>query len=109
MAEIEQVIDDLADELVWRIERSVFRGCTLTLKLKFSDFSQRSRSHTAPHAYQNKEVIAAAARQLLALAPVAGRQVRLVGLSVSMPEHGASSRTVYGPRRLEFAFENGYD
>ena len=108
VVEIEQVIDDLAEELVWRIERSVFRGCTLTLKLKFSDFSQRSRSHTASHAYQNKDVIAAAARQLLALAPVTGRQVRLVGLSVSMPEHGASSRTVYDPRQLEFDFENGY-
>ena len=109
VGEIEQVISDLAEELVWRIGRSVFRGCTLTLKLKFSDFSQCSRSHTAPHAYQNKDLIAQAAIRLLALAPVVGRQVRLVGLSVSMPEHGSSSRTVYDPRQLEFDFENGYD
>lgn len=109
LEEIEHVIEDLADELVWRIGRSVFRGCTLTLKLKFSDFTQRSRSHTASRAYQSRDVIISSARQLLSLAPVAGRQVRLVGLSVSMPEHGALSRTVYDPRQLEFDFENGYD
>lgn len=109
LEEIEHVIEDLADELVWRIGRSVFRGCTLTLKLKFSDFTQRSRSHTASRAYQNRDEIISSARQLLTLAPVAGRQVRLVGLSVSMPEHGAPTRTVYDPRQLEFDFENGYD
>lgn len=109
LEEIEHVIEDLADELVWRIGRSVFRGCTLTLKLKFSDFTQRSRSHTASRAYQSRDVIISSARQLLSLAPVAGRQVRLVGLSVSMPEHGGTSRTVYDPRQLEFDFENGYD
>ncbi|MDE5988484.1 MAG: DNA polymerase IV [Duncaniella sp.] len=109
LEEIEHVIEDLADELVWRIGRSVFRGCTLTLKLKFSDFTQRSRSHTASRAYQSRDEIISSARQLLSLAPVAGRQVRLVGLSVSMPEHGGTSRTVYDPRQLEFDFENGYD
>ena len=109
LEEIEHVIEDLADELVWRIGRSVFRGCTLTLKLKFSDFTQRSRSHTASRAYQSRDEIISSARQLLSLAPVAGRQVRLVGLSVAMPEHGGTSRTVYDPRQLEFDFENGYD
>lgn len=109
VGEIERVIEDLAEELVWRIERSVFSGCTLTLKLKYSDFTQRSRSRTASHFYRNKGQIIQDARQLLSLAPTSGRQIRLVGLSVSMPEHTVSSRTVYDPRQLEFDFENGYE
>lgn len=107
--EIEQIITDLADELCWRMERSVFRGCTLTLKLKFSDFTQRSRSHTGISSFRTKEMIVSTAMKLLAMADVGSRQVRLVGLSVSMPERKSGGRTVYDPRQLEFDFENGYD
>ena len=69
-------------ELVARISKLSFDGRTLTLKIKFNDFVQITRSVTSPRAFKTKTQILPAAKQLMASSPI-DRPVRLLGLSVS--------------------------
>lgn len=72
-------------ELVGRIERSKFRGNTLTLKVKFGDFGQITRSRTVSGVLETKDQILPLAKQMLAGVNCELRPVRLLGLSVSNP------------------------
>ena len=74
------------EELTQRIGKSDFEGHTLTLKVKYADFIQITRSLTVQHTLASKEDILPVAKRLLreveydALHPI-----RLLGLSVSNP------------------------
>lgn len=103
-AEIEEVLSELATELAGRIARKGFRGTTLTLKLKFSDFSQRTRSRTTKEPFTDRGDILIAAKQLLWESDP-GLPVRLAGLSVSLPA-GPSPRASDDPRQLLFDFDD---
>ena len=72
-------------ELIGRLERKEFWGNTLTLKIKFHDFVQITRSITQPRQLSSLEVILPLAKQLLKDANCEGKAVRLIGLSVSNP------------------------
>ncbi|MEG2248579.1 MAG: DNA polymerase IV [Akkermansia sp.] len=80
--ELIQVID----ELIGRISRSGFQGNTLTLKLKFPDFTQRTKSITVPDTLTELESIFPLAQSLLAEIETNDRPFRLLGLSVSNPK-----------------------
>lgn len=74
----------VATELVVRLEKSEFRGNTLTLKIKFNDFSQVTRSQTLEHPiYKLKEILALAKKLFQTIEEK--RPIRLIGLSVSNP------------------------
>ena len=75
----------VATDLVGRIARSGFRGCTLTLKLRFDDFAQKTRSTTVFHELLTLEDILPVAKQLMREAQEESRPIRLIGLSVSNP------------------------
>lgn len=86
------------EELVSRIAQAEFEGKTLTLKVKYGDFTQITRSQTSPHTLKTKEQILPLAKQLLRLvdfSPV--HPIRLIGLSVSNPTQEES----HGPRWVE--------
>ncbi len=73
-------------ELVRRITADEFKGHTLTLKVKYADFTQITRSITTEHSITTKNDILPLSRQLLTLVDYsAGRPIRLLGLSVSNP------------------------
>lgn len=76
---------DLTDELTGRLEKSCFKGNTLTLKVKFNDFTIRTRSLTVPYLLTAREQILLLIENLLDEVDFAGRPVRLLGLSVSHP------------------------
>lgn len=75
----------VATDLVGRIERSGFRGSTLTLKLRFDDFTQKTRSLTVFHELVALKDILPVAKQLMIEAQEENRPIRLIGLSVSNP------------------------
>lgn len=76
----------VAIELLERLKSSSFRGNTLTLKIKYADFSQHTRSTTLPGTPQwRKEELLPLAKRLLQESWEAGRPVRLLGLTVSNP------------------------
>ncbi|MBQ9636953.1 MAG: DNA polymerase IV [Prevotella sp.] len=71
-------------ELLDRIGRSGFDGRTLTLKVKFSNFIQVTRSTTSAQVLKTKEQILPLAKQLLKqVSYSAEHPIRLLGLSVS--------------------------
>ena len=69
-------------ELVERIKKHNFEGKTLTLKIKYYDFTQITRSQTQSDVLQTKKQILPLAKQLLAKIDTS-RPIRLLGLSVS--------------------------
>lgn len=73
-------------ELEGRLRRSGFEGMTLTLKVKFSDFSQITRSLTAEKVLKTKDDILPLAKRLLSEVDFSAlHPIRLMGLSVSNP------------------------
>ena len=75
----------VATELIERLQRSSFRGNTLTLKLKFNDFSQKTRSISVGYELTNLKDVLSLAKQLLKEVDLTGHPIRLIGLSVSNP------------------------
>ena len=70
-------------ELVHRLEKNDFEGHTLTLKVKFQDFRQITRSITVDHVLRTKDAILPLAQQLMAQVEYRSHPVRLLGLGVS--------------------------
>ena len=76
-----------AEELVERLSRKQFRGTTLTLKIKYHDFSQITRSITVAAREGLTEIseILELARRLMKQVDITEHSIRLIGLSVSNP------------------------
>ena len=70
-------------ELVRRIEKNDFEGRTLTLKVKFLDFQQITRSITVDHILRTKDEILPLAKQLMQQVEFHSHPIRLLGLGVS--------------------------
>jgi DNA polymerase-4 len=66
-----------------RMMRADLSGRTVTVKIKYADFSVRSRSLTLPEPVQDTDSIHRAALELLARVPLQDRRVRLTGVSMS--------------------------
>lgn len=85
--EIEQVV-----ATVWRrLQRSGLKGRTLTLKIKFADFEQITRSKTRQDYYTSAEMILDEGLKLLKAEEPFARGIRLLGLTLSnfsIPEKG---------------------
>lgn len=75
----------VADELIRRLKKSGFKGHTLTLKIKFSDFTQRTRSITVGYELAAMQDILPLAKKLLKEAGLEHFKIRLLGLTVSNP------------------------
>ena len=84
-------------ELLDRIQRAQFQGHTLTLKVKYQDFTQITRSVTSPDFLLTKEQILPLSKQLMQKVADDPRPIRLLGLSVSNPstdEHDDDKTTL---------------
>ncbi|WP_322551008.1 DNA polymerase IV [Flavobacterium psychraquaticum] len=78
---LEERILNIANELEKRLKKSKISGKTITLKLKYSDFTLQTRSKTLPYFICDKAIIADAARDLLYQERLRN-SVRLLGISV---------------------------
>jgi DNA polymerase-4 len=78
---LEGKIIALAEELSKRLGRSKLSGKTITLKLKYADFNTQTRSKTLPYFIADKDLITAAATELL-YQEVLSNSVRLLGISM---------------------------
>jgi DNA polymerase-4 len=66
-----------------RLESYQALGRTITLKIKFTDYEQITRSRTVIAAVGKAEVISQVAKELLTAISLEGRSVRLLGISLS--------------------------
>ncbi|MEO0572204.1 MAG: DNA polymerase IV [Bacteroidota bacterium] len=75
-------LDNIAEELERRLKKSKIAGKTITLKIKYSDFTLQTRSKTLPYFISEKELILETAKELLYQSPMQN-SVRLLGISLA--------------------------
>lgn len=91
----------IADELTRRLHESGFKGQTLVLKIKFSDFTQKTRNISVGHELSTMQEILPLAKELLKDLNLTNYKIRLMGLTVSNPlEEDHDTR----PVQLTFKF-----
>lgn len=76
----------VACELCERLERKDFQGTTLTLKVKFHDFTQITRSVSTAKPFRTLKDILPPAKRLLSGVDYQSHPIRLLGLSISNPK-----------------------
>ncbi|MBE6287543.1 MAG: DNA polymerase IV [Mediterranea massiliensis] len=77
----------VATELVHRLKGKEFYGNTLTLKIKFADFTQITRSQTVSYELTTLDTILPLAKELLKEVEYEHHSIRLIGLTVSNPRN----------------------
>lgn len=82
----------VAVELIERLQRKEFKGNTLTLKIKFHDFSQITRSITQSQELTTLDRVLPLAKELLKSVDYQQHPIRLIGLSVSNPKEEADEQ-----------------
>lgn len=75
-------LDRIAAEVAKRLDKSKVAGKTITLKIKYSDFTLKTRSKTLNYYVRSKEVILETAKDLLYQEKLEN-SVRLLGISLS--------------------------
>jgi DNA polymerase IV len=83
LSEMQAVIDRLAGSVAESLERRSIAGCTVTLKVRYDDFTTLTRSATRGLPVASAEEIAGIARELLRATEAEARPVRLLGVTVS--------------------------
>lgn len=81
----------VAEELIRRLKKEKFRGYTLTLKVKFHDFSQITRSATRTDVFVSMKTILPEAKRLIKEVDYTDKPIRLLGLTVSNTHSEPSS------------------
>lgn len=85
----------VAEELARRMRKAAFEGRTLTLKVRFSDFTTVTRSSTRAGVWPaDPAALAEGGAELLAGVAIPPEGVRLLGLSVSLPVSSLVGRDV---------------
>jgi DNA polymerase-4 len=75
-------LDDIAEELERRLKKSKVSGKTVTLKIKYSDFTMQTRSKTLPYFITDKALLLETVKALLYQEKMQN-SVRLLGISVT--------------------------
>jgi len=79
---MEAKLQIIAEQLEKRLQRHNLAGKTVTLKIKYSDFTQQTRSKTLPYFIANKSLLYETAKELLYQERMKN-SVRLLGISVT--------------------------
>jgi DNA polymerase-4 len=84
-----------ATRVARRLVREGLSARTVAIKIKYADFTIRTRRVTLPSPAEDTDAIHAAALALLARVPLENRRVRLTGVSVSGLLQGAGEPTLF--------------
>jgi DNA polymerase-4 len=89
---LDAVLAGLVDRVTRRMRTAGRAGRTVTLRLRFDDFSRATRSHTLPQATGQTRAILVTARSLMSAArPIIEKQgITMVGISVGNLENEAT-------------------
>jgi DNA polymerase-4 len=83
-----------ASRVARRLIRTGISAHTVVVKIKYADFTLRTRRATLPEPVQDTDAIHRTALELLRRVPLADRRVRLTGVSVGGLVSGAPPRTL---------------
>jgi DNA polymerase-4 len=93
-------LENIANSLVRRLKKHNIAGKTITLKIKYSDFTQQTRSKTLPYFIADKGLILESVKELLYQERMKD-SVRLLGISLSNLNKEEKKTVVV---QLKFAF-----
>ncbi|MFC4635359.1 DNA polymerase IV [Dokdonia ponticola] len=93
-------LDHIAEEVEKRLSKSKVAGKTLTLKIKYSDFTLQTRSRTLDYYVRTKDVILGTAKELLYQEKMKD-SVRLLGISLSNLNTEDKKKTKQIPKEKE--------
>ena len=83
LQELNEVIRNIA-AMIWRdIDKYGIQGRTLTLKVKYADFQQITRSRTFNKYVDSEDLIVETATQLMRAEFTEGNRIRLIGITLS--------------------------
>lgn len=80
------ILQAISEKIGKILETKKISGFTVTLKVRFADFTTISRSHTAHSAFTTGKEIDAILPLLLSMVPFSNRKVRLLGITISKLE-----------------------
>ncbi len=83
LEEAQKHIEDLARQLQTLLRKKKIMGRTVTLKVRYGDFSTITRSLTLPHPVDDADSIIACAKELLKKTEAGNRKIRLLGITLS--------------------------
>jgi len=83
LSELEEELLKIADKVWERADRSQVKAKTLTLKFKYADFEQHTRSKTLEPYYHSKSVFVDECKELLKVEGGFTKGIRLLGLTLS--------------------------
>ena len=109
---IDAIVVGLVDRVTRRMRAAGRAGRTVTLRLRFDDFTRATRSHTLPRATAHTETILAAVRALLrdAAPLIAGQGLTLVGVAVgNLDSDGIVQLTLPFDRHASLALDEVLD
>jgi len=81
--EMNTELDKIAKTVYNRLEKHQLRGRTITLKIKYSDFKQITRSRSFVKSINDLNTISITAKELLSSTDLAGKKIRLLGITMS--------------------------
>ena len=94
-------LTDIAEELERRLVKNKLKGRTITLKLKFNDFTQQTRSKTVDFFLQKKDDFFPFVKELI-LQEEPDKNVRLLGLSLTNLDVNEKKKSVSVQLKFEF-------
>lgn len=97
-------LDHIADEVSRRLSHGNVAGKTVTLKIKYSDFTLQTRSKTLPYYVSDKTVVLEQAKALLYQEKLKN-SVRLLGISISNLNTGNIKKTKPKSVSVQLKFE----
>ena len=97
-------LEQIATEVSKRLKRLNIAGKTLTLKIKYSDFSLQTRSKTVPYFIRSKDVITEHSKALLFQEKLQN-SVRLIGISISNLNTNLKTKQAQGMTDKDVSFQ----
>ena len=97
-------LDTIAEEVSKRLSNSNLAGKTVTLKIKYSDFSLKTRSKSLPYYISDKAIILDVAKTLL-LQDSMEESVRLLGISIANLNNVTKTMTPSKSVSAQLSFE----
>jgi DNA polymerase-4 len=82
LSKLRNLVKEHAEKVAWRLRKEELKGKTVTIKIKFSDFSAFTKSHTIAEATDSTKIISDCAITQLTEYPLK-KKVRLIGVAVS--------------------------
>ncbi len=106
MARVTAILSDLVQQVAGILERKKIGGRTLSLKVRYSDFTTITRSCTSPHGFFAAAEMLDSLPRLLAATEAGRRKIRLLGVTVSNLFDGKEHRMLQH-RQLPLPFPPG--